>query len=273
MALKDLLVAYDGSASADAALHVGASMVRAFGAKLTALLAHGAAADYAAQARWIGHETREVLRAANAAALDDARERFRARASAEGLADVPLFDEIGRPDLIVAEYAKFYDLTLLGCFDTDATDMRLILHPDRIALRSGRPLLIVPAEAEGKAVLHGRVLVAWDGSRSAARAISNALRILETRSTVMIVTVGEGAQPAPGRNIETHLANHGVEADWVRLPRKGDIAGALLDHADTSGADVMVMGAYEHSKFREDFFGGVTDAVLRRTRLPILLSH
>ena len=272
MAIKDLLVAYDGSAGADAALRMGAALARRHGAKLTGLLAHGAAADYAASARWMSAETRAILEAANSAVLDEARAQFAARAAAEGLADVPLLSEAGRPDLIVSDCAKYHDLTLLGRFDEDAADARLILHPDRIALRTGRPLLVVPAGFE-REVLQSRALVAWDGGRSAARALADAMQILEGQAQVTVLTIGDGPRPAPGRDIETHLANHGVTAEWVRLSKSDDVGRTLLDYADDHAPDLIVMGAYEHSKFREDFFGGVTDTVLRRTTAPVLLSH
>ena len=273
MSIKDLLVAFDGTAASEAALHMGALLSRKNGARLSGLLAHGAAADYPASAAWIDANTRAVMKAASDAALKQVRDRFSALASREGLEDATWLEEQGRPDLVVAEFAKFYDLTLLGQFGSDASEARFILHPDRIALKAGRPLLVVPAAYSDAKNLQDHVLVAWDGGRGAARALSDAMSLLQNQALVTLATVGDRAQPSRGRDIEAHLANHGIRTEWVRLPADGNTGNALMEFAGKIEPDMMVMGAYEHSKFREDFFGGVTDTVLRHTRVPVLISH
>ncbi len=273
MAIKDLLVAYDGTAAADAALKLGALIAGKHKAQLTSLLAHGAAEDYAANARWIGAETRDILNAASSQALDEARNRFSARAKDLGLKDAPLLDEAGRPDLVVAEFAKFHDVTVLGKYGGETSDARLILHPDRIAMKSGRPLIVVPESFDRDAPPDQHLVFAWGGGRSAARAIADATQIVDSGTRVTIVTVGESVPASAGRDMEAHLKRHGMKTENVRLEMTGEVGRTILDFAEQHAPDLLVMGAYEFSKFREDFFGGVTDTVLRQTTVPVLLSH
>jgi len=124
----------------------------------------------------------------------------------------------------------------------------------------------------GKALCE-HAIVAWDGARGSARALADAMAILETKSLVTLVTVGKRVEPESGRNIVEHLRLHDIETEWVYLPREVSVGNTLVRYAAQRAPDLMVMGAFEHSKFREDFFGGATDTVLRRTKVPILISH
>lgn len=170
---------------------------------------------------------------------------------------------------------------LVACNDTAASAAALkiallmMLRPDVIALQSGRPVLIVPEGYTTEALVEHAVL-AWDGKRAAARALAEAMLILETKSRVEFVTVGEvpGAEGRPGLDVVEHLRRHGIATERVRLERKdGSVSRAILGHCRRSGAGLLVMGAYEHSKFREDYLGGVTHDLLRELEIPVLMAH
>jgi nucleotide-binding universal stress UspA family protein len=143
---------------------------------------------------------------------------------------------------------------------------------------AGRPVLVVPYAGRFSAVGR-RVLVAWNASREAARAVNDALPILEGAEAVTVLAVnprrgigGHGEEPAA--DIALHLARHGVTATTEQrsAPEVGD-AEALLNAAAEKGADLLVMGGYGHSRLREMALGGVTRTVLRSMTVPVLLSH
>jgi nucleotide-binding universal stress UspA family protein len=121
-----------------------------------------------------------------------------------------------------------------------------------------------------------RVLACWDGSRTAARAIGDAMPFLERAKAVDIVIVAEErkSEELTGTNMSAHLTRHGVAATVKRIA-KGDIAieDVLLSYAADSGADFMVMGGYGHSRLREFILGGVTRGILASMTVPVLMSH
>jgi nucleotide-binding universal stress UspA family protein len=140
---------------------------------------------------------------------------------------------------------------------------------------SGRPLVVVPY-IQRRGITLERVLACWDGSRTAARAIGDAMPFLERAKAVEVVIVAEErkSEEMTGANMSAHLVRHGVAASVKRIA-KGDIAiqDALLSYAADSGADFMVMGGYGHSRLREFILGGVTRGILASMTLPVLMSH
>ena len=141
---------------------------------------------------------------------------------------------------------------------------------------SGRPIVIVPYVQRAPLKLD-RVMVCWDGSRAAARAISDSMPLLERAGSieVVIVTNDRGKHDEiAGADMGLHLARHGVKVEVTRISRgKLDVVDALLSHAADSGADFMVMGGYGHSRLREFVLGGVTRGMLHSMVVPTLMSH
>jgi nucleotide-binding universal stress UspA family protein len=120
------------------------------------------------------------------------------------------------------------------------------------------------------------VLVAWDGSAPAARALADALPILVRAERVEILSVdGRGIDDVHehGRAVTRHLARHGIDATFKRTTSAGDIGNTILSHAADIGADFLVMGAYGHSKLREALFGGTTRTLLESMTIPVLMSR
>lgn len=149
--------------------------------------------------------------------------------------------------------------------------------PGALALSCGRPVLVVPGTAV-KSLSPARVMVAWDGSREAARAVADAHPFLRMASKVEVVSVSEDKSTGPGapngRDLCRHLSLHGIEAVPITLPpSKIDIPDALLSRAAAQGAELIVLGAYGHSRFRELVLGGVTRHLLTHSPVPLLLSH
>ncbi|MGO4838274.1 universal stress protein, partial [Rhizobiaceae sp. 2RAB30] len=140
------------------------------------------------------------------------------------------------------------------------------------------PVLLLP-EASRASLRPKRVAVAWDSSLEAARAVREALDMLVAADEVRLVLVdplaGESGQGAePGADAAVYLARHGVKVAVDRLPSSGQsVATVLARHAADMNADLVVMGAYGHSRLRERIFGGVTRSMLEMPPLPILLAR
>ena len=159
-------------------------------------------------------------------------------------------------------------------------------EPDKIApeeliiegalFGSGRPVVVVPYIQKGGIKLD-RVMLCWDGSRNAARAIADAMPLLAKAKAVDVVIVASEAPKSdevPGADMAEHLARHGLRVDVRRIVAKDtDIASTLLSHAADSGADFMVMGGYGHSRLREFVLGGATRGMLGAMTVPVLMSH
>ena len=144
-----------------------------------------------------------------------------------------------------------------------------------ITFGSGRPVVLLPATAEIKAIKH--VAIAWDGSRVAARAVADALPFLERASRTSVLTVVDD-KPLKDEGIAERLAvslgRRGVDARAFSLKQGGSPIGiGLQEHALEQGADLLVMGGFGHSVVRDFILGGATENILDDLRLPTLLSH
>lgn len=150
--------------------------------------------------------------------------------------------------------------------------------PDQLVLAVGRPVMVIPAAGEFP-VIGERVMVAWDASRLATRAINDALPLLAMARHVSVLAVnpkgGEaGHGEIPCADICLHLARHGVRAEAQHLHADDIDAGdMILSRAADAAIDLLVMGAYGHARWREVVLGGVTQHMLRHMTVPVLMSH
>jgi nucleotide-binding universal stress UspA family protein len=175
------------------------------------------------------------------------------------------------PDILV-EYARLRDLTILS---VPASYDRW--YAEALIFGSGRPTLILPEEPRPRPFKLGTVAVAWDFSSCAARAVSAALPILELAKKVRVVTVvNEKALKTKrsGAELAKNLARHGIDVVLDEVDAKGEAIGAVLkSYTRSHKADLLVMGAYGHSRLREFVLGGATHSLLSKPPLPILFSH
>lgn len=271
MPIMNLLVAFNGSDASVAALRYAASLARARGAHVTAILAHSTHDVINRSSRWIPKEARALLDEANGGivtAIENAFESLRAELD---LGDALSFREVaGRVDTVLSDAARSFDAIIVGRH-MDQDDGHVSLHPDRIALLSGRPVIVVP-EGYTADMRHSHAALAWDGGRAAARALSDALQFLEGQGKVSVLTVGRRSD-WPITDLMTHLSRHDVESVHEDFPETHPVAETVLSYCARHDLSLLVMGAYEHSKFREDFLGGVTAKVLQEIKIPVLLSH
>ncbi len=183
------------------------------------------------------------------------------------------------PDADPALHARYADLAILGQLDPDRAETELIRpRPEQVALASGRPVLIVPYAGHFETVGR-RVLIAWSATRESARAVGDAMPLLVSAQLVTVLTIDpregpDGHGELPGADIALHLARHGVKAQIERTVSAGlPVGEVLLSRAADLGADLLVMGAYGHSRAREVLLGGATRSVLRSMTVPVLMSH
>jgi nucleotide-binding universal stress UspA family protein len=203
----------------------------------------------------------------------EAKARFDASLKGAGTVRSEWREGEGDPAAVVAQHARCADLVLVN--QTDPDDERRSGFADAILLAVGRPVLILPYAGEA-AVKAENVLVCWDGGREAARAATDALPLLERAKKVTVLSVNGTPAPGgatPGADIALYLARHGVKAEAVRTVSGGIDAGSvILSRAFDYGADLIVMGAYAHSRVREILLGGATRTILGQMTVPVLMS-
>jgi nucleotide-binding universal stress UspA family protein len=283
MPIRDILVCVDSSEAGEGRLRLALALARSSRARLTALyvlpeppvaaVPIGLGPAPPSTAAWteppqVAGPPREPERA------DEAETQFRSALRASGLdGEWYLLDERHLSGLV--EYANTVDLAVLG---QQSPDMPGALVPDRVVTEVGRPVLIVPYAGQFETVGR-RALIAWDGSREAARALNDALPLIGSAEAVTVLYVGaretqrERARPALDR-IVGHLQRHAIRANGEDTPR-GDIpiSDLLLSRAADLGADMIIAGAYHHSRLREALLGGVSRELLRHMTVPVLMSH
>lgn len=207
--------------------------------------AKAAVAQFEAAAKAVPHETRVVP------------------ASLAGAADT--FGEI----------ARLFDLAIVGQSERDRVGPEELIVEGAL-FGSGRAVIVVPADHSGGLTLD-RVLVCWNGGRNAARAAANALPFLKRAKAVEIVTVGTelaAAAETSAADLARHLGRHGIKAEVKRIePGNLRVSAAILAYAAKSGASMLVMGGYGHSRLREFILGGTTRGVLKAMTVPTLMSH
>jgi nucleotide-binding universal stress UspA family protein len=217
----------------------------------------------------------DVLREGERA--DTVQERFQEELQARGLdGEWHIVDHTDLAELI--ELAKAADLAILGQYPGDDLDGVTWLRPDHVVTAVGRPVLVVPY-AGTFAHVGSRVLVAWDGTRAANRALHDALPLIGNAEAVTVMHVG--TQPADLdrerprlERIVRHLQRHAVKAEPEESPRGGiAISDVLLSRAADLGADMIVAGAYHHTQLRETLLGGVSRELLDHMTVPVLMSH
>ncbi|MGX8013484.1 universal stress protein [Mesorhizobium sp. ORM8.1] len=173
---------------------------------------------------------------------------------------------------VAAKHSRYFDVCLVGWAPANQTARMLA---EAILFGSGRPTLLLPDSTDVGAF--GHVVIAWDGSRVAARAVADARVFLERASTITVVTVTD-EKPFPGQGIGERLAlglrTRGLAAEAVSI-QAGDssIGTALQEHALKIGGNLLVMGGYGHSRVRDFVLGGATEGILADLRMPVLLSH
>ncbi len=275
MAYKTILVHVDESTRASERIKIASAIAMSENAHLIGIAVTGAS-RYLHQARlateidpnlrahldFLHHRARRGLDDFEATALKLGLPSFEKR-----LVD----DEAGGGICVQARYA---DLVVIGQNDPD--EMSPVVMPDfpqYVVLHCGRPVLLVPYTGRFD-TLGRRVLLAWDGSMEAMHAVADALPLLQRAQLVDVAIFNaQTLDPAPGADIAPYLARHGVLTEVLQRKTDTAVGEALLSLAGELESDLIVMGGYGHTRFREILLGGVTQAVLDNMTVPVLMAH
>ena len=174
--------------------------------------------------------------------------------------------------------ARYSDLIVVG--QGDPNEPAPSVPPDfahHVVMKVGRPVLIVPKQGEFEQV-GTKVLIAWDASRGATRAITDALPILQKADVVNVVVFNPDSKGGvhtdiPGADLALYLARHGVKVEVLERQTGRDVGAAILGLSQDLSSNLIVMGGYGHSRFRQMLLGGVTRSVLAGMTIPVMMSH
>lgn len=214
----------------------------------------------------------ETLRTRTSHALDE----FTKIAAAGGLQGAERRQTDDEPDRILSTVASYCDLCVLGHYGTQPRPdgQKRLLAAD-VAAASGCPVLLIPDNAT-PVLPPRRILLAWNGSAEAARALHFALPMLQGAAAVDVAIVGDALDSArdirPATEIAQTLSRHGVVCEVIQKRGNGDVGQTLIALAEKSRADLIVMGCYGHSRVRELLLGGATRSVLTAMQIPVLMA-
>jgi nucleotide-binding universal stress UspA family protein len=275
--MKDILVHIGEDARAMARLDIAIGLARQFDAHLTGL--HVIAPPFVpvmTHAPVPPEIIEQQVRAGRAAAAK-AETQFKARIQGAGLQAEWRAAEGYAPE-VVAQHARYSGLVVIGQTDPDDRDIAASDLPDRLPLMAGTPVLVIPRVGTFTAVGQ-HIMVAWNASREAKRAIDDAMPLLKRARAVTIVVVkpqqtGARHGDIPGADIALYLARHGVRAEATQVYGEDVAVGdLLLSRAADLSVDLIVMGAYGYPRLIEVVLGGVTRSLLGHMTVPVLLSH
>ncbi len=178
----------------------------------------------------------------------------------------------GRAERVLAEKSRIYDL-LVSVGSGDAAGEQILGALETALFDAGRPVMVVPREVPTSLGKH--ILIGWNRSANAARAVMAAMPFIKTAETVTVCYVTTGAKSGPdAEELAASLAWHDVDVKVQHIPAGGaPISDLLMTEAANTGGDLVVMGAYSHSRMREFVLGGVTRHALRHVVTPLLMMH
>lgn len=278
MAIKDILVHVTDSANAGARMDAAVALAEAHGAHLTGLYTMWIPPIPGYVEAQIGTDLIEKQRQLYVQRAGDAKRAFSERADRAGLSSEWRCQEGHRAELLNVN-AHYCDLLVMGRHEDDAPGLGVDLV-EAVVMDSGKPVLVLPDGGAPATGIGHHIMAGWNGAREAVRAIDAALPLMTKAQRVDVIAVDPKTGPhqphgaVPGADLAAHLARHGVRVDAQAMQSDGHGVGeALLARATADGADLLVMGAYGHSRWREVVLGGATAYVLRHSKLPVLMAH
>ncbi len=281
MAYKDLLIHVDTCDSCSDRIESAVSLAKRHDAHLKAV----ALALKSSVSSYLGieipssltEEQQRIVREATEAAM----RMFEEAAKEAGISYETEIIECGAAKApgILSFHARHADMTFVGQPDPDGRKgsfQESLL--EGVLFASGRPVYIVPYVGRPH-MEHRKAVIAWDGGRKAVRAVNDALPLLKAREEVFVVVVNPDKRkdvhgPRPGRDIARHLERHGVNVTVVPLIMPEAAADTvILNYLTETGSDLLIMGAYSHSRLREKAFGGVTNTIIHHMTTPVVMSE
>lgn len=274
MSYKTILVHVDESARASERIKIAAAMAMAENAHLIGTAVTGTS-RYLIQERTLDTDPNlrrhlDALRERAQRGLVEFEECVR-KLALDSYETRLVDDEAGAGICLHARYA---DLVVIGQYDRDEV-LPVVMQdfPQYVVLNCGRPVLLVPHAGQYDNIGH-RVVIAWDGSLAAIRGVSGALPLLRRAQEINAVSFGDLDRDVPGVDeLQRYLGRHGVQLTLLQRAGTHQVGPALLALCRELESDLLVMGGYGHSRFREILLGGVTRTVLNEMDVPVLMTH
>jgi nucleotide-binding universal stress UspA family protein len=280
MAIKDILLPLVGEPNAAAIAAIDKCMAVAgdFGARVTAMAVEE---DLLVRPKVVISSDIENAEAAAAVrSVSDARgllKAFDASANRFAVRNEQRLDRLSPADIPgnFAESARLVDLSMVPVKPDDGRSEKIA---ERLIFESGRPILMCPEESANELpVVFDRVMIAWDHTAPAARAVSDALPLLEDAADVRVVTATDNKTPAEmksGAALVRHLEEHGINATFETIKIDGSSVGKVFEaYVKKNAIDLLVMGAYRHSRLNEIVWGGTTKTVIGRPPCWVMMSR
>jgi nucleotide-binding universal stress UspA family protein len=280
MAIKDILLPLIGepTAAAVAAIDKCVAVAGHIGARVTALAIEE---DILVRPRvMISADLDNAAVAEAVRSVSDAQgllSAFEAAASRYGVRNEHRLNRLAAADIPanLAESARLKDLSLVPVKSDDSRSEKIV---ERLIFGSGRPILMCPEEfAADLAVTLGHAVIAWDHSAPAARAVADALPMLQAAANVHIVTATDNktaAELESGAHLVSHLAEHGIKVTFETVKIAGSSVGKVFEaYVNANAIDLLIMGAYRHSRLNEIVWGGATKTVIGRPPCWVMMSR
>jgi nucleotide-binding universal stress UspA family protein len=276
MSYKTILVHIDPGKHCEKRLGIAIRLASNYGACLAGLYVFS---PYIPPGYIMAQMGEEIEAAQNKIAVESmsrAEEAFRTQTSAAGLDDVEWHNAYDEPVHAMALRAQYADLVVIG--QSDSTDDSGIAmdFPERLVMSTARPVLIIPHTGDFPSI-GKRILVAWNATEEATRAIANAMPLLGSADSVYVMAVNcksTKQEVLRSDNMVRYLERLGIQAEIKDLFKvEIDAGNELLSRASDLSADLVVMGCYGHSRLREWVLGGATRTMLESMTVPVLMSH
>jgi nucleotide-binding universal stress UspA family protein len=281
MTLKNIGVFVDATPEGEKRIDYAAALAHQCGAHLAGIhVVSAVRPEYRPDYYVIGEKAiRAALasqKAADEAATSNVRRHFEAISAKHDLNTEFRVIRRGGPDEDIALSSLHSDLVVIG--QRELQELHGYASPERLLLSSGAPILVIPSGWKSK-FIGNKILVGWNASREARRAVADALPFLVAASCVTLLVIDSAERAGrhgeePGADIALYLARHGARVDVDQVLSKGTpVADIILSHAADHGMDLIVIGAYGHARFVEMVFGGVTRTLLKQAPVPVLMSR
>ena len=279
MAYKTILVDCDTASSNDRRIEAAVGLAHSSGAHLVGLFLRSNVVLPAYLEAGISPDLIQLQEKRTKEQAAKAKVEFDAACARAGIGG-EWREEQGDVYELAAMNARYADLVVMGQYDSSRADPDVIPDlPETVALRSGRPVLMLPYIGFKGPLVGGHVMVAWNAGREATRAVADSLPLLQAAKAVTVLAVNPKSGPDghgqdPGADIALYLARHGVKVtSSFTISDDADPGDVILSRVMDLGVDLLVMGAYGHSRLRELVMGGVTRKILSSMTIPVLMSH
>jgi nucleotide-binding universal stress UspA family protein len=281
MTLKNIGVFVDATPEGERRIDFAATLAHQCGAHLAGIhVVSAVRPEYRSDYYVIGEKAIRALlverKAADEAATSNVRRRFEAISTKRDLSAEFRVIRRGGPDEDLTLSSLHSDLVVVG--QRELQELKGYASPEKLLLSSGAPILVIPSGWKSESI-GNKILVGWNASREARRAVADALPFLVAASSVPLLVVDSEQRAGrhgeePGADIALYLARHGAHVEVEQALSQGaPVADIILSCAAEHGVDLIVIGAYSHARPVEMMFGGVTRTLLKEAPVPVLMSR